>query len=74
VRRVAQRLGFSQFDDPEKIEIDLMALAPQSEWFELGNMLVWHGRKICDARKPDCLHCPVQKLCPSAEEFLKSKR
>ena len=74
VRRVSQRLGLSHNDDPEKIEEDLMTLAPQAEWFELGNMLVWHGRKICDARKPDCLGCSLQKLCPSADEFLKLKR
>ncbi len=74
VRRVSQRLGLTGNDDPEKIEIDLMQLYPQSEWYALGNMLIWHGRKICDARKPNCLECPLQKLCPSAEEFLKSKR
>ena len=74
VRRVSQRLGLSLNDDPEKIEADLMKFVPQDEWFVFGNMLVWHGRKICDARKPDCLNCPLQKLCPSAEEFLKSKR
>jgi len=74
VRRVSQRLQLSLNDDPEKIEADLMQLVPQNDWFAFGNRLVWHGRKICDARKPDCLNCPLQKLCPSAEEFLKSKR
>lgn len=74
VRRVSQRLGLTPNDDPEKIEIDLMQLVPQVDWYAFGNMLIWHGRKICDARKPDCLNCPLQKLCPSAENFLKSKR
>jgi endonuclease-3 len=74
VRRVSQRLRLSLSDDPEKIEADLMQLVPQDDWFAFGNMLVWHGREICDARKPDCLNCPLQKLCPSAEELLKSKR
>ena len=74
VRRVSQRLALSANDDPEKIELDLMQLVPQSEWYAFGNMLVWHGRKICDARKPNCLECPLQNLCPSADEFLKSKR
>lgn len=74
VRRVSQRLRLSLNDDPEKIEEDLMQLVPQNVWFAFGNMLVWHGRKVCDARKPDCLNCPLRKLCPSAEEFLKSKR
>ena len=74
VRRVSQRLRLSLNDDPEKIEADLMKLVPQDDWFAFGNTLVWHGRKVCDARKPDCSNCPVQKLCPSAEVFLKSKR
>jgi endonuclease-3 len=51
-----------------------MELVPQEEWYLFGNLLIWHGRKICDARKPDCLICPIQKLCPSAEEFLKHKK
>ena len=74
VRRVSQRLGLSANDDPEKIELDLMQLVPQADWYAFGNMLVWHGRKICDARKPNCLECTLQKLCPSAEDFLRSKR
>jgi len=74
VRRVSQRLQLSLNDDPEKIEADLMQLVPQKDWFAFGNRLVWHGRNICDARKPDCLNCSLQKFCPSAEEFLRSKR
>jgi endonuclease-3 len=74
VRRVSQRLGFATTDDPEKIELELMTLLPKKDWFLIGNLLIWHGRKICDARKPDCLNCPIQRLCPSAEEFLKLKK
>jgi len=74
VRRVSGRLGLTANDDPEKIEVDLMALAPQKEWFELGNMLIWHGRKICEARKPKCPECVLIKKCPSAEQFLQKKR
>jgi endonuclease-3 len=74
VRRVSQRLGLATTDDPEKIELELMELLPQPEWFLFGNLLIWHGRNICDARKPDCLSCPVQRLCPSAEGFIKSKK
>ena len=73
VRRVSQRLGLSSFDDPVKIEADLMGLVPQDDWFVFGNMLVLHGRNICDARKPDCLDCSLHQLCPSADEYLKSK-
>ncbi|MBM4160910.1 MAG: endonuclease III [Ignavibacteria bacterium] len=74
VRRVAQRLGLSRHDDPEEIEIDLMGLAPQPEWFDLGNMLIWHGRKVCDAKKPKCADCTLMKFCRSAEKFLRSRR
>ena len=74
VRRVSQRLGLATTDSPEKIEVELMELLPQDDWYLFGNLLVWHGRKTCDARKPDCLSCPLQKLCPSAEEFMKLKK
>jgi endonuclease-3 len=74
VRRVSQRLGLATTDDPEKIELALMELLAQDDWYLFGNLLIWHGRKICDARKPDCLNCPIRKLCPSAEEFLKLKK
>jgi endonuclease-3 len=73
VRRVTGRLGLTRNDDPEKIEVDLMALAPQKEWYDLGNMLIWHGRKICEARKPKCPDCVLIKQCPSAEQFLRKK-
>jgi endonuclease-3 len=74
VRRVSQRLGLATTDNSEKIEVELMELLPQDDWYLFGNLLVWHGRKTCDARKPDCLNCPIQKLCPSAEEFMKLKK
>lgn len=74
VRRVSQRLGLATTDDPEKIELELMGLLPQDDWYLFGNLLVWHGRKTCDARKPDCLNCPIQEQCPSAEEFMKLKK
>jgi len=74
VRRLSQRLGLATSDDPEKIELELMDLLPQDDWYLFGNLLVWHGRKICDARKPDCLNCSIQKLCPSAGEFMKLKK
>jgi len=74
VRRVSQRLGLAATDDPEKIEAELMELLPQDDWHLFGNLLVWHGRKTCGARKPDCLNCPLRKLCPSAEEFMKLKK
>jgi len=71
VRRVSQRLGLATSDDPEKIEVELMTLIPQNDWFRFGNMLIWHGRQVCDARKPKCVDCALAKHCPSAEAFVK---
>ncbi|MFH0989770.1 MAG: endonuclease III [bacterium] len=70
VNRLSQRIGLSQHDDPEKIEQDLMALIPEKEWYDFGNLLIWHGRRVCGARKPLCSQCAVIKLCPSAKVFL----
>lgn len=67
VIRVAGRLGLTREVDPVKIERDLMKLAPPERWVDLGHQLIWHGRRICHARKPDCPACPLAPLCPSAE-------
>ncbi len=72
VKRLAQRMGFSKDDDPEKIEQDLMQIVPKRDWIDFGNMLIWHGRKTCQARKPNCPECTINDLCPSAESFIKS--
>lgn len=73
VRRLSQRLGLTGHNDPEKIERDLMEIVPQKDWFSFGNMLIWHGRNVCDARKPKCPECVLKELCPSAETFLSKK-
>ena len=65
--RVARRLGITREQDPAKVERDLCAIAPQSEWVDLGHRLVLHGRYVCRAQQPDCGCCPLQELCPSAE-------
>lgn len=70
VRRLSQRLGFSDHENPEKIEQDLMQIIPKKDWIDIGHLLIWHGRKICNARKPRCSECPVKELCPSAVMFL----
>lgn len=70
VRRLSGRLGLTQHDDPEKIESDLMNLLPRRLWMDAGTLLIWHGRKICNARKPKCGECPLNDLCPSAELFV----
>jgi len=64
VRRLANRIGFSKEDDPEKIEQDLMKIIPKSDWILFANALIWHGRKRCRARNPDCSNCEIAALCP----------
>jgi endonuclease III len=63
VQRVSQRIGLTKNDDPVKIEFDLMEIVPKEEWTHFSNLLIWHGRKICVARKPLCEICPIRKLC-----------
>ena len=67
VKRLSERLGLTTQSDPEKIERDLMALAPQDEWIDLSHLLIFHGRRVCDARKPKCSACVIADLCPSAQ-------
>jgi endonuclease-3 len=65
VKRLANRLGLTNKDDPEKIEFDLMELIPEKDWIHFGNALIHHGRKICNARKPLCAECVLNAVCPS---------
>lgn len=69
VRRLSQRLGLSKNDDPNKIEQDLMKSLDRKEWGNFSYLLIEHGRKICIAKKPKCLECMLQKLCPSKKIF-----
>jgi endonuclease-3 len=71
VIRLSQRLGLTRQKDPEKIEQDLMKLVPQKYWAIWSHWLIWHGRRRCYARKPDCRSCEVFKLCPSGKIFLR---
>ena len=66
VRRLAQRLGFTKQDDPEKIEEDLMALLAKKYWFKLTYLLIEHGRAVCKAQKPNCAKCILKNICPSS--------
>ncbi len=66
VARLSKRLDLSRDDDPAKIEQTLMALFPREQWTMLSHLLIWHGRRICFARKPKCGDCVVGELCPSA--------
>jgi endonuclease-3 len=64
VARLSQRLGLTRQETPEKIERDLMMLVPQPQWARFSHWLIWHGRRRCGARKPDCANCEILKLCP----------
>ena len=72
VIRLSQRLGLTKQKDAEKIERDLMKLVPRKHWTDWSHWLIWHGRRRCYARKPDCSRCEVFKLCPSGKVFLRT--
>ena len=67
VRRLSQRLGLTTQDDAEKIEQDLMALVPREEWTDFSHLLIFHGRRVCHARKPKHDECVLCELCPTCE-------
>ena len=69
VKRLSGRLGLSRHDDPDKIEQDLLKIVPKKDWLDFNYMMVGHGRKVCNARKPLCGECALNKLCPSANKF-----
>ncbi len=66
VRRLSQRLGLTRQDDPVKIERDLVRLVPREDWARFPHLMIWHGRRVCDARKPRCEDCVLVDLCPSS--------
>jgi endonuclease-3 len=66
VRRLSQRLGLTRQEDPVKIEQDLVKLVPQPDWGRFPHLLIWHGRRVCDARRPACERCVLNDLCPSS--------
>jgi endonuclease III len=75
VARLSARLGLTRHTAPEKIELDLMKLIPRERWTLFSHWLIWHGRRRCFARNPDCGNCEVARLCPSAGCFVRvSKR
>jgi len=64
VTRLSNRLGLAKGTDAVKLEQDLMKLVPQNDWALFSHQLIWHGRRCCDARKPDCANCEIKNLCP----------
>ncbi len=63
VLRLSNRLDLSRNEDPKKVEQDLMKIIPQEKWIQFSHQLIWHGRRVCHARKPKCLECNMESLC-----------
>ena len=72
VARLSHRLGLTKHKDADKIERDLMKLVPREHWTNWSHWLIWHGRRRCYARKPDCSQCEIFRLCPSGKVFLRT--
>src|SRR6266446_8007865 len=72
VARLSKRLGLTKHKDADKIERDLMKLVPREHWTNWSHWLIWHGRRRCFARKPDCSQCEIFRLCPSGKIFLRT--
>ena len=72
VARLSKRLGLTKHSDPVKIEKDLMKVVPREAWTLWSHLLIWHGRRRCSARKPDCPDCELHRLCPSADKFARA--
>jgi len=66
VIRLSRRLGLSDNSDAVKLEFDLAEIVPKKNWMQFSNLLIFHGRSICKARRPDCPNCPIAKFCPAA--------
>ena len=66
VKRLAKRIGLTKNKDPNKIELDLMKIVPPKKWMKISDLLIFHGREICNARKPKCVECVLNKICSSA--------
>jgi endonuclease-3 len=70
VMRLSQRLDLSRNEDPKKIEQDLMAILPQEKWIQFSHQLIWHGRRVCYARKPKCVECNLEKICYAKDKTI----
>ena len=67
VKRLSNRLGLTTATDPIKVEQDLMKIIPKESWIEISHLLIFHGRRVCSARRPDCTYCTINDICPSKE-------
>jgi endonuclease-3 len=68
VHRISRRLELTKNDDPQKIERDLMRVIPREKWILFSHQIIWHGRRLCIARKPKCVDCPLENLCHAADK------
>ena len=68
VHRISRRLELTTQDEPQKIEQDLMKVIPQDKWILFSHQIIWHGRKLCYARKPKCVDCPLENICHAADK------
>jgi len=70
--RVAARLGLTRQKDPVKVELDLMPLVPKERWVKFSHQMIWHGRQVCTAQKPQCARCPLLKYCDYGQQALRN--
>ena len=70
VQRIANRLDLTRNEDPKKIEIDLMQVIPEDKWIKFSHQIIWHGRRVCQARKPKCVECNMESLCYAKDKTI----
>jgi endonuclease III len=70
VMRLSRRLDLTKHEEPKKIEQDLMRVIPQDKWIQFSHQLIWHGRRVCIARKPRCLDCNLETICYSKDKIV----
>jgi endonuclease III len=70
VQRLSRRLGLTRNEDPKRIEEDLMKIIPKDRWIQFSHQLIWHGRRVCVARKPRCVECNLERLCKSKDKTI----
>jgi len=68
--RLSKRLGLTRNDDPKKVEQDLMQILPQEKWIQFSHQVIWHGRRVCAARNPNCAECNLEKVCDSKDKTI----
>ncbi len=73
VRRLSQRLGLTRNEDPLKIEQDLMRIIPRKQWINFSHQMIWHGRRVCDAKKPRCEECVLLDVCPTGQKIVRGR-